>query len=137
MIDLQPTKCNLCGGKIEYISNARIYGRAYGSGYCYRCRNCAAYVGTHQRRPKIAFGILANAEMRAWKMKCHGIFDSLWQCRRENERQRYRKKYYEKLAEKLGISTASCHFGYFDMTLLKKAYEILVSVKLKERGKYG
>jgi len=75
--------------------------------------------------------------MRALKMKCHEIFDRLWQCRRENERQRYRKKYYEKLAEKLGIPTASCHFGYFDMTLLKRAYEVLVSGTLNEGSRYG
>jgi uncharacterized protein with PIN domain len=69
MVNLQPTKCNLCGGRVEYISNAEIYGRIYGSGYCYRCRNCGAYVGTHERRPKEAFGILANEEMRKMKIK--------------------------------------------------------------------
>jgi hypothetical protein len=131
MIDLQPTICNLCNGDVEYISNASIYGRTYGSGYCYRCRNCRAYVGTHERRPKIAFGILANEEMRKWKMKCHGVFDNLWQSRNESERQRYRKKYYEKLAEKLNIQPESCHFGYFDLTTLKQAYEILISGKIK------
>jgi len=46
MIDLQPKKCNLCSDPVEYISNAKVYGRKYGSGYCYRCRSCNAYVGT-------------------------------------------------------------------------------------------
>ena len=103
MIDLQPTKCNLCNGKVEYTSNARIYGRTYGSGKCYRCRSCGAYVGTHECRPKEAFGILADEEMRKLKIRCHSVFDNLWQFRPENERQRHRKKLYEKLAVELDI----------------------------------
>ena len=30
MIDKYPTVCNLCGGKVIYTSNARIYGKEYG-----------------------------------------------------------------------------------------------------------
>ena len=131
MIDLQPKICNLCGGAVEYISNAVIYGgRTYGSGYCYRCRDCGAYVGTHEHRPKEAFGILANAEMREWKIKCHAVFDSLWQSKPEKVRKLCRKIYYEMLAEALGISISACHFGYFDIALLKQAHEILISGKL-------
>ena len=38
MINTQPEVCNLCGGKVIYTSNARVYhGREYGSGYCYLC----------------------------------------------------------------------------------------------------
>ena len=48
MIDLYPKVCNLCGGPVEYVSNAMIYGRQYGSGFCYRCQSCGAYVGTHK-----------------------------------------------------------------------------------------
>ena len=131
MIDLQPKKCNLCGGPVEHISNAEIYGRTYGSGYCYRCRNCDAYVGTHKNRPKIALGILADAEMRKMKMKCHDIFDNLWQIKVGNERQHYRQKCYDALANKLNIDKSACHFGYFDMAMLKQAYEILISGKLQ------
>ena len=129
MINLQPTECNLCGGAVEYVSNAAIYGRKYGSGYCYRCRGCGAYVGTHKKRPKEALGILANAEMREWKMKCHAVFDILWQS--ESERYRYRSKYYGALAEKLNISKKCCHFGYFDMPMLKQAYNIIISGELE------
>jgi hypothetical protein len=38
MIDLHPSSCNICGGETEYISNAGIYGKEYGSGKCYRHR---------------------------------------------------------------------------------------------------
>ncbi len=75
---LRPTQCNICGGKVEYIPNKQIYGKPYGSGFCYHCCDCGAYVGTHRIRPKEAFGILANDEMRKMKMKCHDIFDKMW-----------------------------------------------------------
>jgi hypothetical protein len=129
MINLQPTICNLCGGEVEYMSNAVIYGKQYGSGYCYRCRACKAYVGTHERRPREAFGILANAAMREWKMKCHSVFDRLWQSK--TERFRYRSKYYNALAEKLNIDKKYCHFGYFDTPMLRQAYGIIISGELE------
>lgn len=116
---IRPTVCNICGGKVEYTSNAVIYGKPYGSGYCYHCKNCGAYVGTHKVAPREALGILANAEMRQAKMKCHDIFDKLW----NNSKQR--NKLYERLAERLGIDVEECHFGYFDMDMLNKAYKIL------------
>lgn len=80
MIDTQPKICNICGGKVIYTSNAAIYhGRQYGSGYCYLCLNCRAYVGTHVPRPREAFGLLADEPMRKGKMMCHALFDPMWQ----------------------------------------------------------
>lgn len=32
---------------------------------------------------------------------------------------------YAKLAEEMGIPVEMCHFGYFDMEQLKRAYKIL------------
>ena len=78
MVDLKPTKCNICGGKVVLISNSFVYGREYGSGKMYYCIDCTAYVGTHKSRPTEAFGILANNEMRELKKKCHSIFDEKW-----------------------------------------------------------
>lgn len=127
MIDLFPTKCNLCGGDVIYASNAEIYRREYGSGKMYYCTNCGAYVGTHKPRPKEALGILANEEMRDMKKKCHELFDKQWikypdaRCRRKA-----REKSYKDLAVKLNISVDDCHFGYFDIDMLNKAYEILI-----------
>lgn len=120
MVDLQPTKCNLCGGKVVYVSNAKIYGRQYGSGYCYCCTSCDAYVGTHEPRPKEALGILANKQMRDWKMKCHSLFDPLWKNKRKK-----RGQLYTNLALQMGIPISQCHFGYFNLEDLKRAYEIL------------
>lgn len=126
MIDLQPTICNLCGGQVIYTSNSRIYGREYGSGKCYLCTKCGAYVGTHIPRPEEAFGILANEEMRDMKKKCHDLFDKKWLCEKTvRKAKKARKKAYVELAKSLNIPIKDCHFGYFDMDMLNKAYEIL------------
>lgn len=98
-----------------------IYGREYGSGKCYLCTNCGAYVGTHKPRPKEALGLLANKEMREMKVKCHSLFDERW----KSKKHKSRRKAYEQLANQLKIPVSECHFGYFDMDMLNKAYEIL------------
>lgn len=127
MIDLQPTKCNLCGGKVIYISNSRIYGKEYGSGKCYFCTQCGAYVSTHKPRPQEAMGILANKEMRDMKNKCHELFDQKWKNKPTlKQRKTARKKAYQELADSLHISVDDCHFGYFDFDMLNKVYELLL-----------
>lgn len=126
-MNFYPTSCNLCGGRVEYIENTQIYGKRYGSGYVYRCTFCGAYVGTHKPRPKEALGLLANKEMRAWKMKCHDIFDGFWKGKKKAQSKR--QKCYEWLSAKLNIPISECHFGYFDLETLKQAYEILRTAK--------
>lgn len=135
MIDLQPTVCNLCGGTVEYIKNSKIYGKSYGSGFCYHCINCDAYVGTHKDRPREAMGILANEEMRRWKNWCHNIFDKLWQPHYKVNYSNLTTKMvvpkmkrgqaYSLLAKEMGIPKSDCHFGYFNVKQLKRAYAIL------------
>ena len=120
---LRPKICNICGGTVEYIQNKQIYGKPYGSGYCYYCTKCGAYVGTHRIRPIEAMGILANDEMRQMKIKCHDIFDSMWETCGQ------RKQLYKWLAKQLKIKVEDCHFGYFDMDMLNSAYKILIDKK--------
>lgn len=122
-VDLYPTVCNLCGGEVEYIPNSKIYGKSYGSGYCYHCKNCGAYVGTNKMRPKQALGILANKEMRELKMKCHDEFDKSWKYSSDPRSERSRA--YERFAKKMGIDVSECHFGYFNTEQLNKALGIL------------
>lgn len=119
MIDVHPTVCNICGGRVVFIENKQIYGKSRGSGYCYFCTKCHAYVGTHKNKPRKALGILANREMRLWKRRCHGVFDVLWQNNKE------RNFLYNKLAKALDIPAEDCHFGYFDVGMLQKAYDIV------------
>lgn len=127
MIDLHPKICNLCGGEVIFTTNDNIYGRKYGSGWCYYCTNCGAYVGTHKPRPSEALGILANAEMRELKVKCHEIFDKKW--KESKTRHHSRDLAYSRLAKKMGIPVEDCHFGYMNLEQLKKAYQILTEGK--------
>lgn len=122
-INLRPKICNICNGKVVYTGNEVIYGVKYGSGYCYYCTNCGAYVGTHRPRPKIALGILADERMRRGKMYCHEIFDSFWKGKKKSGSKRNRL--YEWLAYELNIPTKNCHFGYFDLEMLRKSYKII------------
>lgn len=131
-VNLFPSKCNICGGSVIYISNAKIYGREYGSGKCYYCTACGAYVGTHKPRPKEALGILGNAEMRAMKRKCHELFDKQWKNEKTyKKRCMARKKAYAELAVILDIPAEECHFGYFDTDMLIKAYKSMIG---REKG---
>lgn len=123
--NLYPEVCNICGPKVIFTSNSRIYGREYGSGKCYLCTNpaCRAFVGTHEPRPEEALGILSTPKMREMKKKVHGMFDELWL--HEKDRRTARTKAYAFLAEKMGIPVEECHFGYFDMDQLNAACSIL------------
>lgn len=127
MVNLEPTKCNICGGDVVYTSNKIIYGKTYGSGMCYLCTECRAYVGTHEPRPAEALGILANKEMRDMKMKCHELFDKRWKNEPTSKKRHIaRKRAYQELANLLAIPIDDCHFGFFDMDMLNKAYELLL-----------
>lgn len=64
--------------------------------------------------------------MREMKMKRHELFDRQWRNEKTQVKRRIaRKKAYEDLADNLNIPVEECHFGYFDMDMLNKAYEIL------------
>ena len=126
-VDTHPTTCNLCGGQVIYTSNERVYGRKYGSGYCYLSTCCGAYVGTHEPRPREALGLLADSRMRKGKIMCHALFDALW--RGKPKARRKRDALYEWLAGQMGLPLADCHFGYFDLQQLRQAYRLLSDVQ--------
>ena len=120
-----PKICNLCGGEVRYTSNAEIYGKEYGSGKCYICKSCHAYTGTHKPRPHEVLGLLADEKMRKGKIMCHDIFDSKW----KDKQKKMRSNMYWWLAKRLGINIDDCHFGHFDIYMLRKAYRILLEIK--------
>lgn len=130
MINTHPTRCNICGGRVTYGSNARVYGKEYGSGYCYLCKRCGAYVGTHKPRPREALGLLADKPMRTWKKLCHTLFDPLWQGKPKAHKKR--NDLYNWLASEMKIPVEDCHFGYFSLDQLRRAYIILRGVKDKQ-----
>jgi hypothetical protein len=125
MIDTHPKTCNICGGEVVYTSNAVIYnGREYGSGYCYLCLSCGAYVGTHKPWPKEALGLLADEPMRKGKKMCHDLFDPMWKGARDSRQKR--ANLYRWLAQEMDIPFEDCHFGHFDIHQLRQAYRILM-----------
>lgn len=115
----QPSKCHFCGGEVVFTTNDKIYGRKYGNGMCYLCTKCKAYVGVHSNS-RTALGILANDEMKKWKIKCHELFDSKWK-----NGDISRNYLYAKLAGQMKIERSHCHFGHFDLEELKRAYSII------------
>lgn len=123
-VPLKPEKCNLCGGKVVYIPNSpRVYSSPHGSGFCYFCENCGAYVGTHKPHPEEALGLLSDENMRKGKMMCHALFDPHW--RNQKNRHAARNAIYRWLSEQMGIPSYACHFGYFDIHQLRDAYRLL------------
>ena len=126
MIDLHPTKCNICGGHVIYTEVAKVYGKRnlkyQTSGYCYYCTKCRAIVGTHKARPDEAMGLLADKETCELRQKSHDLFDKLWKNKKE------RTEMYQKLADELGIPFEECHFAYFTKEQLKQIYSILVKL---------
>ena len=128
-VNLHPTVCNLCGGKVIYTSNKILYGKEYGSGKCYYCTKCGAHVGTHVPRPDEAYGLLSNKTMQMYRKKCHRPFDNLWKGAK-NER-KMRTCLYGWLAAKMGVDTSDSHFGYFDLEQLREAERILTLVQDK------
>lgn len=136
MINIHPTVCNICGGDVVFTSNSVIYGREYGSGKCYLCTSCGAYVGTHKPRPREALGILADSEMREMKKKCHEIFDSIWQCESTRKRKHLKRRaLYKQLSDLMGIPEENCHFGYFDAEQLSHAYQVVSIIKEDQNGR--
>lgn len=129
MIDLYPKRCNICGGMVVFVSNDKIYGRRYGSGYCYLCKSCGAHVGTHKSNRKQALGILADTRMRKGKILCHDLFDKLWKGKRRASKKREGLYYW--LSVQMDIDFDDCHFGYFTLEQLRQAYNILLSVQDK------
>lgn len=78
MINRYLTKCNICGGKVIYTGISRVYRKKYGSGKCYLCLRCGAYVGTLVPHSREALGLLVNSEMRTLIMQCHYLFAQRW-----------------------------------------------------------
>jgi len=108
--------CPYCNKSAAWVPNEQVYGKRYGKSYmCYWCKNCDAYVGCHQNS-KVALGIMANRELREWRIKVHGYIDPLWKTGRMN-----RREVYQKLADHFG---KIIHIGESDLETCKKILEI-------------
>jgi len=99
--------CPYCNKEAKFCENKEIYGKNYGKSYmCYYCKDCDAYVGTHNNTTR-PLGRMANKELRNLRMKCHAKFDVLWKSGYLTRRQAY--KYLSELME-----MGSAHIGNFN-----------------------
>ena len=122
-----PKTCRYCGNPVVYTSNSEIYGKEYGNGKCYLCRNCRAFVGVHTGT-KIPLGTLADNKLRKARNEAHYCFDKLW---KEPARIMKRNEAYGWLAKQLGIEKEKTHIAWFEIEQCKKVIE-LVKKKLEE-----
>lgn len=114
-------KCPYCGRIPEFVGGAKIYPHRPDLAHkrFYLCAPCDAYVGSHHGSTR-PLGRLANAELRAWKMKAHAAFDPLWKPRGSEGAKMSRSEAYRWLAWCLGIDGSACHIGMFDVELCKR-----------------
>ena len=84
-------KCPYCGEDAEWVPNEVIYGRRYGKSYMmWFCRKDDAYVGCHNNTTR-PLGVMANKELRGWRIKAHEHVDQLWKTKRLKRPTLYRR----------------------------------------------
>ena len=125
----KPTICRYCGSPVVYTSNAEIYGKEYGTGKCYLCRNCRAFVGVHPGTDT-PLGTLANEELREWRKEAHFWFDRIW---KKPTRITTRYNAYGYLAKKMGLPRGETHIGMFEIEQCKKVIKFSKE-KLQRNG---
>lgn len=117
----KPTVCRYCGSEVVFTSNAEIYGKEYGNGKCFLCRNCRAFVGVHTET-LTPLGTLANDELRKWRNKAHNEFDKLW---KSPTRIMTRHNAYKWLSEKMDLKKEKCHIALFEIEQCKQVIDIV------------
>lgn len=103
--------CAYCHRDAELVSGVKIYPRRLdlrGKSF-WRCETCKAWVGCHPGTVR-PLGRLANAELRAAKMRAHAAFDPLWKSATMS-----RAEAYAWLSDAIGVSRANCHIGMMDV----------------------
>ena len=116
-----PESCPNCGGSVEIVDNARIYGRQYGEWpWALRCSGGESYVGLHPFTA-IPLGTLADAATREARKQAKAAFNPLWQ-----EGGMSRTQAYTWLADRLGLpDIGACHIGWFDIAQCRKVIEVV------------
>lgn len=120
--------CDYCKRPAELVTGREIYPRRPDLFrlHFWRCEPCGAYVGCHKAEGGNGdgtkpLGRLANAELRAAKIRAHAAFDPLWR-----ERGMKRHKAYGWLAERLGIQKSECHIGMMDVAMCERVVDACV-----------
>ena len=109
----KPSK--LVGGNVIYPHRPDLAGKWF-----WHCSPCDAYVGCHPTTTgKKPLGRLANAELRAAKMKAHAAIDPYW---REGRLSRH--EVYANLAVLMNLHKREAHIGMFDVEQCRKAIHL-------------
>lgn len=116
-----PKICRYCGSVVVLTSNAEIYGKEYGNGKCYLCRNCKAFVGVHTGTI-IPLGTLADDKLRKARNRAHYYFDKLW---KEPTRVMKRNDAYSWLAQQLKIKKEETHIAWFEEKECEKVVDLV------------
>lgn len=116
-----PTKCRYCGSDVVLTSNSEIYGKEYGNGKCYLCRNCKAFVGIHTGTT-IPLGTLANNDLRKARNNAHKEFDKLW---KQPTRIMSRYAAYKWLSNKMNLRIEETHIAWFEIEQCEKVIELV------------
>jgi hypothetical protein len=121
-------KCPYCVQDAKLVTGEEIYPKRpdlHKKKY-WLCSACGAYVGCHGDTDK-PLGRLADAQLRALKIKAHIALDRLWKNGHMS-----RTYAYLWLAEQLGIAECECHIGMFStqrckdvITLCNEKYQDL------------
>lgn len=113
--------CGYCDKEAELVRGGVVYGwdSPYSGKTMYLCRDCQAYVGTHENSAK-PLGTLARGKLRNLRTKTHHSFDRMWKYGHKE-----RKKAYKWLAMKLEIPLEECHVGWFDVETCERVLELV------------
>lgn len=124
-------RCRYCQQPATLVRHGEV-GYPYRSSYgpMWVCVPCNAWVGCHPGTEK-PLGGLANAELRAWKIKAHAAFDPLWHGKMRRDRctkGKARRAGYAWLAKELSIDVKKCHIGYMNIDECRRVVEICEAV---------
>lgn len=113
--------CPYCECHAGLVTGADIYPRRpeLASKPFWKCATCAAYVGCHPGTLK-PMGRLADAQLRAWKVRAHQVFDRHWKSQGMT-----RSQAYQWLATELGITQSDCHIGMFDVAQCQRVVDVV------------
>ena len=107
--NIYPVICPYCNIPAVLVPDSEVYyGRSYGRNV-WLCRTCGAKVGCH-KGGKTPLGRLSNARLQKLKIRCHSLFDALWESEiyhRGWSKSHARKTSYAWLAKEMGIPRQS------------------------------
>lgn len=110
--------CPYCNQLADLINSSEIFeGRDYGM--LWACKPCDAYVGCHKNSKNSApLGTLANAELRALRVRVHDVFDPLWKHSSAND----------------AINKLSRHEAYRQLALVLRVHEKKAHISMMNEG---